>query len=94
MMEKGFWAWNKNFGFTLCFQTKFFFIIFLFWENVWTFVYNIIFCVIEGISTLMSISDGLGSYFFRRKIERTQPMREELDGEVIISRQSRHILSL
>ena len=46
------------------------------------------------ISTLMSISDGSGSYILRQKIEKTQPMREEMDGKVFISRQSRHFLSL
>ena len=38
----------------------------------------------------MSISDGLDPYFFRRKMEKTRSMKEEKDGEVLISRQSRH----
>ena len=29
------------------------------------------YCVGAGMSTLMSISDGLGSYFFRRKMEKS-----------------------
>ena len=36
-----------------------------------------------GIKTLMSISDGLGSFFFCRKMEKTRPMREEMDGKVV-----------
>ena len=39
----------------------------------------------------MSISDGLGPYLFRRKMEKTRPMRE-MDGKVFISRQSRYSL--
>ena len=38
----------------------------------------------------MFISDGLDPYFFRRKVEKTQSMKEEMGGEVFISRQSRH----
>ena len=38
----------------------------------------------------MSISDGLDPYFFCRKMEKTRSMKEEMDGEVFISRQSRH----
>ena len=37
----------------------------------------------------MSISDGLDPYFFCRKMERLS-VKEEMDGEVFISRQSRH----
>ena len=37
----------------------------------------------------MPISDGLGPYFFRRKMEKTRFMREEMDKKVFISRQSR-----
>ena len=36
-----------------------------------------------GINTLMSISDGLGSSIFCRKMEETRPMREEMDGKVV-----------
>ena len=42
----------------------------------------------------MSLSDGLGTYIFLRKMEKTQPMREEMDEKVFISHQSRHLLSL
>ena len=45
-------------------------------------------------NTLMSISDGLGPYIFCRKMEKTQSMREEMDGKGFISRQSRHVLFL
>ena len=38
----------------------------------------------------MPIFDGLDPYRFRRKIEKTRSMQEEMDGEVFISRQSRH----
>ena len=38
----------------------------------------------------MSITDGLDPYLFRRKMEKTQSMKEEWGGEVFISRQSRH----
>ena len=41
----------------------------------------------------MSISDGLDPYFFRRKMEKTRSMKEEMDGEVFISGQSRHFSS-
>ena len=34
-----------------------------------------------GISTLMSISDGLGPSIFCRKMEKARPMREEMDGK-------------
>ena len=42
----------------------------------------------------MSTSDGLGSYIFRQKMEKAQPMREEMDVKMLTSRQSRHLLSL
>ena len=38
----------------------------------------------------MSISDGLDPRFFRRKMEETRSMKEEMDGEVFVFRQSRH----
>ena len=43
-----------------------------------------------GKSTLMSTSDGLGPYFFRRKVEKTQPMKDQMYGEVFLSRQRQH----
>ena len=41
-----------------------------------------------ALSFLMSVSDGLDPYIFLRKMEKTQPMRQELDGKVFISRRS------
>ena len=43
-----------------------------------------------GITTLMSISDGLDLYFFRRQMEKTRSVEEKMDGEVFISRQKGH----
>ena len=57
-----------------------------------SFVYVIIFCVGAGITTLMSISDGSDPYFFRRKMEKTRCMKEEMDGRVFTSRNCRHLL--
>ena len=54
------------------------------------FFYVIIYYVGAGITTLMSISDGSDRTFFRRKMEKTRSVREEMDGKVFISRQSRH----
>ena len=42
------------------------------------------FCVGAGISTSMSISDGLGPYFFRWKMEKPQSMKKKIDGKVFI----------
>ena len=39
---------------------------------------------------MISISDGLDPYFFRRKMEKTRSMKEEVDGEVFVLRRSRH----
>ena len=36
-----------------------------------------------GINSLISISDGLGPSIFCRMMERTHPMREEMDGKVV-----------
>ena len=56
-----------------------------------SFVYVLIHCVGAGTSTLMSVSDGLDRYIFRRKMENTRSLKWEMDGKVFISRQSRHI---
>ena len=66
------------------------FIIFLSWKTSLSFVYVIIYCVGAGITTLMSKTDGLDPYFFRRKMKRTPSMKEEMDRKVFIYRQSRH----
>ena len=60
-------------------------------KSFWSFVYVIIFCVGAGISTLISISDWSDPYIFRRKIEKTLSVKEEMEGKLFISRQSRHI---
>ena len=39
----------------------------------------------------MSISDGLDPNFFRRKMEKTRSVGEEMDGKVFISHQTRHV---
>ena len=38
----------------------------------------------------MSFCDGLDPSIFCRKMEKTRPMMEEMDGEEFISRQRRH----
>ena len=61
-------------------------------KSSWLFVlYVIIHCVGVGIGTLMPISDWSDSYIFRRKREKTRSVKEEMEGNVFISRQSRHI---
>ena len=55
-----------------------------------SFVYVNINCVGAGVTTLMSIFDGFDPYFFCRKLEKTRSVKEKIDGEVFISRQSRH----
>ena len=57
---------------------------------LWLFVYDFIYFVGAGISTLMSISDGLDPYFLRRKMEKTRSVKDEMDEEVSISHGSRH----
>ena len=60
-------------------------------KSFWSFVYAIIFCVDAGISTLISISNWSDLYIFRRKMEKTRSVKEEMEGKLFISRQSRHI---
>ena len=57
-------------------------------ELLRSFVYVPIYCVGAGVTTLMSIS--LDPYFFRRKMEKTQSVKEEMDEEVFICRKSRN----
>ena len=59
-------------------------------EMTLIFVYVIIYCVGAGKTTLMSVSAGSDRTLFCRKMERTRSVREEMDGRVFISRQSRH----
>ena len=74
--------------FILCISFVFdaIFLKFLLWKNCLIFVYVTIYCVGVGITTLMSISDGLEPYFFRRQMGKTRSMKEEMGGEVFISR--------
>ena len=81
----------KNFIFCISFNFWCFFnLIFFYGKLLWSFVYVIIYCVSAGITPVMSISDGPHPYFFCRKKEMTRSMKEETDGDVFISRQSRH----
>ena len=45
------------------------------------------------MSTLLSVSDGLGTNISHRKMEWMHPMRKELDKKISTSRQSRHFSS-
>ena len=78
--------------FILCnlFNFGAFLLISSFGKPVSSFVYDIFYYVVAGKTNLMSISDGLDPYFFRRKMEKVRSMKEEKDGQVFISRQSRH----
>ena len=60
-------------------------------KSFWLFVYVIIYGVGAGIITLISISDWLDPYIFRQKVEKTRSVKEEMEGKLFISRQSRHI---
>ena len=60
-------------------------------KSFWLFVYVIIYCVGAGIITLIFITDWSDPYIFRRKMEKTWSVKEEMEGNVFISRQSRHI---
>ena len=60
-------------------------------KSFWLFVYVIIYCVGAGINTLISISDWSDTYIFRRKMGKTRSVKEEMEGKLFISRQSRHI---
>ena len=60
-------------------------------ENLRSFVYVFIYCVGAGIITLISICDWSDPYIFRRNMEKTRYVKEEMEGKLFISRQSRHI---
>ena len=55
-------------------------------KSFWSFVYVIIYCVGAGMNTLISISNGLDPNTFRREMENTRFIKEEMDGKVFISR--------
>ena len=59
--------------------------------SFWSFVYVVIYCVGAGIITLISIFDWSDPYIFRRKMEKARSVKEEMEGNVFISRQSWHI---
>ena len=60
-------------------------------KPVRSFVYVFVYYVSAGITTLICISGELDPYFFRQKMEKTRSMKEEMDREVFIFRQSRHV---
>ena len=60
-------------------------------KSSWSFVLVIIYCAGAGISTLTSNFDKLDPYTFRRKMEKTRSVNEEMDGKMFIARQSRHL---
>ena len=64
---------------------------FPFMENLSDHFFVIIFCVGARLSTLLLSSDWSDPYFFRRKMEKTRSVKEEMEGELFISCQSRHI---
>ena len=68
-----------------------FLILSLYGKSFWSFVFVIIYCVVAGISTLISISDWSDLYIFRRKMDKTRSVKEEMKVKLFISRQSRHI---
>ena len=51
-------------------------------KSFWSFVYVFIFCVGAGISTLMSIYDGLEPYIFRWKMGKTRCVKEEMERKL------------
>ena len=71
----------KNFFFIF----RVFFLNFRLWKTCLIFVIVIIYRVDSRMTTLMSISDGLDPYFFRRKVEKTWSMKDQIDGEVFNS---------
>ena len=62
-----------------------YFINFPSWKMSFIFVYVIVYCVGAGTTTLMSISDGLDPYLLRRKLEKTRPVKEEIDGKCLFT---------
>ena len=60
-------------------------------KSFWIIVYVIIYCLGAGITTLISISDWSDPYIFRREMEKTRSVKEEMERNVFFSRQSRHI---
>ena len=63
---------------------------FFLWKTCLIFFNVFFYCAGARITTLMSVSDRLHQYFLRPKMEKRRSMKEEKDGEVFTSRQSRH----
>ena len=61
-----------------------------FLDLLFMLLFIVIYCAGAEITTLMSISEKLDPYILRRKMEKTRSVNEQKDGEVFISRQSRH----
>ena len=57
----------------------------------WSVAFINKYCVGAVISDFMSISDKLGPNFFRRKMEQTRLVSEEMDEMVFVSRQNRYL---
>ena len=78
-------------NFILCnsFIFRMHFINVLLWNFFSSFAFVSIYCVSAGTTILISISNGSDPYFFRREMEKTRSVKEEMDREVFISRQSR-----
>ena len=56
---------------------------FLYGKSFWSFVHVITYCGGAGKSTLISISDWSDPYIFRRKMEKTRSVKEEMDGKIV-----------
>ena len=54
-------------------------------KAVGSLVYVVVYCAGAGITTLISVSDGLVPYLFYGKKEKTRSMKEEMVREVFIS---------
>ena len=54
-------------------------------ENFFDLLFVIFYCVGAGMSTSMSIADGLDLCIFRRGTEKTRSVEEKMDGMVFIS---------
>ena len=57
-------------------------IVSVYGKSFWSFVYINIYCVGSRIITLISISDWSDLYIFRRKMEKTRSVKEEMEGKL------------
>ena len=60
-------------------------------KSFWPSVYVILYCVGAGISLLISISYCSDPYIFHWQMEKTRSVKEEMEGKLFNSRQSRYI---